>query len=156
MKITLASLLALVAITISANANAQRTPEPIVNYENVVINTNNSKKLSSGEIKAAITNVANRQNWQIADNGEGKLAGTLNVRNKHTIVVNISYTPESFSVTYKDSTNMKYAVSDDVVRDSQSPWLIKATNNKQFVIHPFYNRWVKSLVDAIRSELQKL
>jgi len=63
---------------------------------------------------------------------------TLVVRNKHTVVADVTYTPEKYSVVYKSSINMKYDIQNGVP-----------------VIHPFYNDWAKKLVDAIRVECAK-
>jgi hypothetical protein len=59
------------------------------------------------------------------------------VRN-HTVIVDIVPGPDSYSVRYADSINMKYGV------ENGSP-----------VIHPFYNKWVDELIDSIRVELKK-
>ena len=60
------------------------------------------------------------------------------MRNKHTIVVNISVAADTYSVKYQSSINMNYAVVDG-----------------RPVIHPNYNKWVQTLVDGIGAELKK-
>ena len=36
--------------------------------------------------------------------------------NKHVITVNVSYTANTFAITYKDSSGLNYAVKDDGTR----------------------------------------
>lgn len=140
-------------------AHAQRTPEPIVNYENMEILPASGKAPSLTEIKAAIERAANASRgeaWEITEVAPGKLVGTLNVQGRHSMRVNIVFSPSAYSVTYKDSINMNYGRSAETERDPQDPRIIRPLPSNQFVIHPNYNRWVKALVTNIRFETQKL
>ena len=56
---------------------------------------------------------------------------------KHLAEVNILYSPEQYSVVYRDSINLNYRASDST-------------------IHPSYNKWVGQFVDAIDRSLKKL
>jgi hypothetical protein len=126
------------AAVFSLNA-AARAPVAIVNYDNIPIATSSGKVLQPEQIKSAIQLAGGAKNWAIASQADGKLLGTLHVRGKHTIVVEIAYTADKYSLQYRDSTNMKFGEQD---------------GNK--VIHPFYNKWVQDLRDTIRLELLKL
>lgn len=127
-----------VALTLFATHAMARTPVPIVNHENIPVVTSSAKALSADQVKQAIMLVAAAKNWSIGFQSDGKLQATLVVRNKHTIVVEIAYSPEKYSLTYKDSINMKHGQLDG-----------------HAVIHPYYNKWVQELKDGIRAELMK-
>lgn len=140
-----------------------RTLEPIVNYENIEIRAGSGKTPSLAEVKAAIERAAKAPSrstrgeaWEITEVAPGKLVATLDVRDKHLVKVNIVFTPSAYSITYKDSVNMKYGPASEMDRDPSSPILIRSLPSGQYEIHPSYNRWVKSLVTSIRLEMQKL
>lgn len=133
----LRTLLVLVVSVTALHATAQRAPVPIINYEDVSIAS--SKRPTLAQMKQAIQSAAAAKEWDVADQGPGRMLATLHVRGKHTVVTEITYSPEKFSVVYKDSTNMKYSPGPD----------------GKGVIHPFYNRWVQDLKEAIRTSLTK-
>ena len=131
--------LMLLAITLFSFNAVAREAVPIVNYDDIAVATNSGKAPSADQVKQAIIAAASNKSWSIARQPDGKLLATLIVRNKHTIVVEIAYAADTYSLRYKDSINMKFDQ-----RDGQP------------VIHPYYNRWVQELKDAIRIELLKL
>jgi hypothetical protein len=124
----------------SFQATAQRHPVPVINYENVPFTNATSSPLDNARIKEAIKSAAAVKQWSVVEQGDGRMLATLNVRGKHTVVIEIVYLPERFSVFYKDSTNMKYSPGPD----------------GKGMIHPFYNRWVQELKEAIRLSLLKV
>ena len=97
------------------------------------------KLLTQDDVKRTIQIAAMLKNWSIEDKGQGAILATLNVRGKHTIVVDVSYTASSYSFTYNNSVNMNYT-----------------QDGGQGVIHPNYNKWVQDLRKAIQIELLKL
>lgn len=114
-----------------------RATVPIVNYNDVGFVT--SKKITLSQAKTAITAAAVAKGWVVNDKGPGKMTATLTVREKHTVVVLITYTATSFSINYVDSTDMKYGI-----------------RHGEPSIHPFYNDWVKQLEETIEIEIQAL
>jgi hypothetical protein len=128
----------IVAATLLVSPAFARTPAPIVNYDNIAVVTNNEKPLNADQVKKAIVAGASAKGWTTEPQNDGSLLATLVVRNKHTVIVSIAYTSDAYSVTYKGSDNMNFGQ-----RDGQD------------VIHPFYNRWVTALLEAIRIELLK-
>lgn len=129
----------LIAATLAVTPAIAREPVPIINHDNIPVATNSGKVLQLDQVKQAIQTAAGAKAWTIAFQADGKLLATLNVRNKHTIVVEIAYAADKYSLQYRDSTNMKFGEL-----------------NGSKVIHPFYNKWVLELKDAIRVELLKL
>jgi len=77
-----------------------------------------------------------RLNWMAAREAPGVIRGTLNLR-KHTVIVRIEYTTESYRISYEDSDNMGYR---------------KLADGNQ-MIHPNYNSWVRNLVREINRRL---
>jgi hypothetical protein len=140
-------------IAISLNAHA-RTPVPIINYENIAIATSSGKALQAEQVKQAITLAATSKNWTVNVSADGSILATLVVRNKHTVVVKIDYDTSKYSINYNDSKNMKYGIID--VQPTITSSNTDQSHNGQGEIHPFYNKWVQELKDAIQAELLKL
>jgi hypothetical protein len=115
-----------------------RDPVQIIDFKDQTILTTGGKTMTPALVRDAIIRAATSLGWALAPDGDQKFVGTLVVRNKHTVVVDISYAPDKFSVAYRSSINMKY----DVIRGVP-------------IIHPFYNDWARKLVDAIRVECVK-
>jgi len=129
----------LIAAAMSLDANAQRQPVPIVDHENVAAVTASGKGASADQVKAAFRAAGAKLQWEMSDAGNDKLRGTLIVRNKHTIIIEVSYGDNKYSVKYLNSVNMKYGIGPE----------------GEPVIHPFYNRWVDQLLGGVRSELAR-
>jgi len=85
-------------------------------------------------VKNSIIKAGYSLGWQMSDTAPGHLVGTLNIRS-HQAIVDITYTPENYSINYKDSTNLKH---------------------KGNMIHSNYNAWIKNLSNAINRELSYL
>lgn len=137
MKLLKSAILIFSAI-LSLNAFA-REAVAIVNYDNIPVVATSGNAPSAEHIKQAILLAAGTKSWSVVLQANGQLLATLNVRGKHTVVTEIAYAIDKYSLTYRDSTNMKFGERDG-----------------QRVIHPFYNKWVLELKEAIRIELLKL
>lgn len=119
---------------VSLHAAARQVVQ-IVNYENVPIDV---PGLSEAQVRNAIEGAARQREWDVRQIAPGKLLATLVVRGKHTVQVEIAYSPQTYSLTYRDSVNMKF-----------TPGLGAGQ------IHPFYNRWVGELNQGIRIAVSK-
>ncbi|NJO12344.1 MAG: hypothetical protein HC872_01435 [Gammaproteobacteria bacterium] len=134
-------MLALFAVGLQAQA---RGSVPIVDHRDVAVTTGSGKAVTAQQVGAAIAAALDNARaegnyaWARVPAGEGYV-GTLRVRSKHTIRVDITYSADRYSVLYKDSDNMNYEMK-----------------KKGPVIHPYYNTWVRGLVDAINAELARL
>lgn len=138
LHLILAAVLSLAAVS----ASAQRLPIPIVNHENVAAQRGNGRPASAEAVRKAIQAAAGATGrvWVITEPAPGRMVATYQVRT-HTVVTDIRYGDGQFSVSYRDSVNMKYA-----------PGGPDGTG----VIHPFYNQWVQDFVQAVRAELNKI
>jgi len=103
----------------------------IQNVELAPIISSPQHQQTMSSVKNAIIQAGYSLGWQMNDVAPGHLIGTLNIRS-HQAVVDITYTPENYSINYKDSTNLKHK------------------GNK---IHKNYNAWVKNLTNAINKRL---
>ncbi len=129
----------LIALAVSGMVSA-RTPEPVVSLADQAVAPASGKALTAEQVKQTITKVAQDKKWIVTPTQDGKLNASLSWNNnKHTIVVEIACEADRYSVTYKDSVNMNYMVRDGVQ-----------------VIHPFYNRHVNALRDAVRVEALRM
>ena len=107
-----------------------KTFDPISNIENSSITSVNGD-LSIDQVEKAIKKACVTKGWRATIKSPGHITATLNVRS-HVAIVDIDYNPQSFSITYKDSTNLKY--------DGEN-------------IHRSYNNWIVYLERAIISQL---
>ncbi|HSI38113.1 MAG TPA: hypothetical protein VK946_03480 [Methylotenera sp.] len=134
----LTSVFFALTIVFSSFAHARNTV-PVINHDNINIVTSDGKVLQAIQIKQAIEAAANKNDWTITNGEDGKLLAKILVRNKHTVVIEITYDTSKYSINYKDSNNMKYEVQ-----------------SGQAMIHPFYNKWVDLFKNSINAELAKL
>lgn len=89
---------------------------------------------SLDEVGKAIQRAGAALGWQMKQTKPGHILGTLVIRT-HTAVVDVNYSVKSYSIVYKDSTDLKY--------DGQT-------------IHPQYNNWILNLEKGIRAQLSTL
>lgn len=103
---------------------------PIYNVKDAPI-TVTSGQPTLRSVEQAIVKAGTGLGWAMKVDQPGHITGTLNLRT-HTAVVSIPYTASSFSILYKDSTNLE---------------------QKDDTIHRNYNGWVQNLEQAIRRHL---
>lgn len=114
-----------------------RPGRPVATYSYNFPPAETHQTLSEKQMHDAIVKACVSNGWRASTTSPGNIEATIMVRNKHTVVVNIPYTPTSYSINYKASTNMEYKVKSD---GSAS-------------IHPNYNNWVARLDQSIRSNV---
>ncbi len=116
-----------------------RPPVPMTDVVEQAITTTNGNALPIEQIQQVIRTAAEGRKWVVSQLPEGVMLASLSWNaNKHTIVVTIASTTDRYTITYKDSINMRYGMEDG-----------------KPVIHPHYNKFVTELCDAIRVELMK-
>ena len=89
-------------------------------------------KISNEQMRSAIINAAQTQQWQVTAEGEGALSA-LYQKSDYTAKIAIKYAPTFYSINYADSTRMRY--------DGKT-------------IHPTYNRLIKALQAGIIKNLK--
>ena len=93
-----------------------------------------TKPVSMSNMESAIIGGGTGLGWRMVPQGPGQIEGVLSLRD-HRAVVMVNYDTKSYSIKYKDSSNLNY--------DGKS-------------IHKNYNGWVENLDKAIRSNLAAL
>ena len=105
---------------------------PVYNVEQSQITA--SRPLSMSDVEQTIRQAGSSLGWQMVPKGPGSIEGTLLLRD-HRAVVDIKYDTKTYSIKYKDSSNLQY--------DGTS-------------IHSNYNGWVQRLDNTIRARLTGL
>lgn len=91
------------------------------------------QNMTMDDVAKGIMAAGSKHNWTMAIQTQGHIVGTLALR-RHTAVVDIFYSTSSYSILYKDSSNLKY----DATRKT---------------IHANYTSWIRNLDVAIQKEL---
>lgn len=102
--------------------------QPVLNLNNQPVPAG----LSTTQVKNAIETAGERRNWVMTDNGYNSITGNLDYKG-YTVAVEIPYTSTTYSINYKNSTNLNYS------------------NGK---INRGYNKWVTHLNNSIQKELR--
>lgn len=138
MKIT--QLLVLFAISAPLALGGCRATVPVTNVPETSYGSatySDARKLTLSDYEKAIVRAGSYRGWIMKPIAPGQLEATNVVRGKHTVVVDIVFNTETYSIKYKDSKNMDW---DAATR----------------TIHPNYNTWVKLLEADIKAEIQRL
>ena len=121
--------IAFVAMIILTMALIGCRTAPVYNVTEAPVNA--SGKVSSNDVKKAIISADAGLGWQMKEVKPGHIVGTLFLR-KHMASVDIPYSDKSYSINYKDSSELNY--------DNGN-------------IHSNYNGWVQNLDRAIQARL---
>jgi hypothetical protein len=107
------------------------TSKPVYNLENERIPTlANGEQPSSSQVEQAIYSAAQKRGWSPRIVSPGLIEARITVRS-HKAAVDIQYSRDSYSITYRDSTNLDY---------------------RKGKIHRNYNNWVVKLSGSIQRE----
>ena len=87
-------------------------------------------------VEKAILSAGASLGWIMKKRSLGLIEGTLSIR-RHMAMVSINYSTTSYSIRYKDSSDLRYSATDKT-------------------IHSNYNGWIDNLNNAIRSHLAML
>lgn len=108
--------------------------QPVYNVTEIPVVTASPGTPSLDQVKGAIITACREKEWLVNPVEDGFIVATAHVRS-HTAVVDIRYSPTSYSITYKDSDALLY--------DGEK-------------IHRNYNKWIKLLSERIDLELNKI
>ena len=125
MKFGLALALSLVLAFVAAC-----TSRPIMNVNDQPV----GKAASAQDVERSIIRAGNQLGWVMTPVRPGLVSGRLDLRT-HIAVVDIPYDAKSYSIKYKESTNL---------------------NADGANIHKNYNGWIENLDRNIRAELLRL
>lgn len=113
-----------------------RSGGQIYEVKDTPVQTATGKAASMEDVQKAIIGAGAKLGWIMAVAKPGEIIGTLNVRT-HTAIVTIPFSEKTYSILYKDSTNLKYDA------DKQT-------------IHANYSGWIQRLDNEIRARLSTL
>lgn len=119
-----------VIITFGLSVTGCKT-QPVKDYETQPVP---SSVASADEVRDAIRKAGIRLGWIMSADGDHKLKGMLNVRNKHEAIISIPYSTTGYSLIYQSSDELNY-------------------NPEDKTIHKRYNFWVQNLNHQIQVEL---
>lgn len=112
--------------------------KPVYNVNNDQVYTPAGMTLE--EAGLLIQEAGTQRGWAMAIMEPGHIVGTLLIRT-HTAVVDIYYTTTNFSITYKDSTNLKYSAETGHIHQNYNGWIrnleraimVKLTNSNEVI-----------------------
>ena len=125
------NIIASVAIAVSL---AACSIAPIQNINQAPVIAPQGKGVTQEQVRLAILRAGAALGWQMADEGPGKIVGTINLRT-HTAIIEIPYSTTSYSIKYRSSINLD-------------------ESNGQ--IHKNYNGWIQNLTKGINAQLALL
>ncbi|MDR3177710.1 MAG: hypothetical protein LBT96_01875 [Campylobacteraceae bacterium] len=103
--------------------------QPIHNVENASIA--NSKDISQAQIEQVILEAGAELGWKISKIKDGLIVAILTPPS-YMVVIDIKYDASTYSITYRDGANLQYD-GDNIDKN--------------------YNKWIKSLDEAIQKKL---
>lgn len=104
---------------------------PIANVSDAAVTGSSGKPLNRDQVRSAIVRAGSSLGWHMKDDGPNALVGTLQLRD-HTAVVEIPYSPNTYSIKYRSSVNL---------------------NESAGQIHKNYNGWIQNLTRGINANL---
>lgn len=116
----------LLAVTLAGCSTA-----PIHNVIEAPAVSATGRNLTREQVRSAIVRAGSALGWQLRDDGPNTLVGTLTLRT-HTAVVEIPYSPSTYSIKYRSSVNLNEAGGS---------------------IHKNYNGWIQNLTRGITAQL---
>ena len=128
MKLGLALTLSLLLAFVAAC-----TSRPIMNVNDAPVVTS-GKAATPQDVERAIVRAGNQLGWVMTPVRPGLVSGRLDLRT-HIAVVDVPYDAKSYSIKYKDSTNL---------------------NMDGANIHKNYNGWIENLNRDIRANLMAI
>ncbi|MCU7809761.1 MAG: hypothetical protein KZQ77_00785 [Candidatus Thiodiazotropha sp. (ex Notomyrtea botanica)] len=132
MKIKNFKKLAFIAVIVLTIGLIGCRTAPVYNVTDAPVNA--SGKVSATDVKKAIMSAGAGLGWQMKEVKPGHIVGSIFLR-KHSAVVDIPFTASSYSIQYKDSTELKYDGSN---------------------IHGNYNGWIQNLDRSIQARIASM
>lgn len=121
-------------LSVAFVALAGCTSVAVRNVNDAPVVTGSGKTLTADQVRVAIVGAGTGLGWTMAPTAPGLLTGRISLRG-HTAQIDVRYTATTYSILYKDSTNLQYV-------DGQ--------------IHRNYNGWIENLNRDIRGNLMAL
>lgn len=95
---------------------------PIIDIKDAAVPAAVGQKLTMDEVAKGIVAAGAKHGWAMKIESPGHIVGTLLIRG-HMAAVDIPYTVSSYSIIYKDSSNLKYNANDKTIHANYSSWV---------------------------------
>lgn len=132
-KVILLSAIMIMSLCLATGCMRQAT---LQNPTNIPVVGATGKSLSEAQVKQAILAGAKEKGWVARELTPGVISASLAIRS-HLAEVEIPYSSTSYSIIYKNSSNLDYEAKDQT-------------------IHNQYNNWVNYLRQAIDGQMAEL
>ncbi|CAG0983981.1 hypothetical protein BURK2_02005 [Burkholderiales bacterium] len=144
-------------LLILATANAAAAGRaPIIDLSAQTARRADGNPAEVADIAKAFRAAGGSLGWTFAEEGPAHLVGTVVVRGKHTVVVDIFLRRGEYDVKYRSSVNMRYREedADDTGKPAENqPQQPSLASKKVRTIHSSYNSWVMNLIHGVTGEL---
>jgi hypothetical protein len=107
---------------------------PIRNINDAPVVLGSGKAATADQVRTAIVGAGTGLGWTMTPTAPGLVTGRIVLRG-HTALIDVRYTATTYTIAYKDSTNLDF-------RDGQ--------------IHKNYNGWIENLNREIRGNLMAM
>lgn len=126
-------VLAVLLVAVLAVSGCRTAP---INNVNASYPTASSspRALTQNDYKRAIIRAGANRGWTFDDAGPGHLIGRVDVRGKHSAVVDLYFDRSTYRIEHQSSQGLNYDASKNA-------------------IHPNYNKWVQNLQRDIDREV---
>ena len=94
----------------------------IVDIKDAAIPAAVGQNLTIDQVAKGIVAAGAKHGWAMTIQTQGHIVGTLILRG-HTAVVDIFYSANSYSILYKDSSNLKYDAASKTIHANYSSWV---------------------------------
>ena len=103
---------------------------PIFNVTEANINTVSGNEPTLEDVTRAIVSASTGSHpaWNMQIIKPGHIVATLHVRS-HMAAVDIEYTTKGYSITYKESSNLKYDPTDETIHERYNLWIQRLDSN---------------------------
>jgi len=95
---------------------------PIMDVKDAAIPAAVGQNLTLDEVAKGIVAAGAKHGWSMKIESPGHIVGSLLLRS-HMAVVDIPYTRTSYSIMYKDSSNLKYDADSKTIHSNYSGWV---------------------------------
>ena len=126
----MSSLLRAALITLALLTAAGCTSKPVLNTQH---DLPANAQVSEEKMKTVILNALQKREWTVQRLSPQRVQAEITVRNQYYAAIDITYTRNSYAITYRDSRELGY---------------------KDGKIHRNYNRWVNNLDSDIMAGLR--
>ncbi len=96
--------------------------------------TASGKAMSARDVESAIVTASAHRGWEFKKVAHGKLVGTLVVRGKHYVAIDILFNSKEYRFTYKDSKNMRYDPETKTIHKRYNSWVTNLDNDIKFYL----------------------